>query len=99
MKLKRYVPIHKLAAHVNASELIVCRPRTKEEERAYLASLPPQKPYVDPASLVEISANKVRQIRKRMKERPGCTLARACHELGARVGQYNRAVKKMEAAK
>lgn len=99
MKLKRYIPINKLAAHVNAYELIACRKRTPEEEREYLASLPPQKPYVDPSSLVEISANKVRQIRKRMKDRPDCTLARACHELGARVGQYNRAVKKMEAAK
>ena len=66
MKLKRYIPIHELAAHVNASELIACRKRTKEEEKAYLAALPPQKPYVDPSTLVEISANKVRQIRKRI---------------------------------
>jgi len=92
------MPTHKLAAHINSYELITCRKRTAEEEKAYMAALPVHKPWVDPASLVDISMKVVRKVNKRMKDRD-CTRARACHECGCTVGQYNRAVKKAEAEK
>ena len=96
-RLQTGMVINQLAAHVNR-EGITCRKRTPDEERAYIAALPPRKAWVDPASQVEVKASVVTKVNKMVKRRK-CTRARACHDCGCTVGQYNRAVRRIEVAK
>jgi hypothetical protein len=96
--LRPRLPVSKLAAFVNSCDLICCRPRTKEEERAYLDALPEQPVYVDPADSIEISDSKLAHIERKMTI-DGYTRARACHYCYATVKQFNRALKRREAAK
>jgi hypothetical protein len=96
--IRKHIPTSKLAEYVNTIEGIDCRPRTKEEEAEYLAALPKREKWINPADSIEISDYKVRQIKSRMRRRVDCNRARACHELGATVGQFERALKRMEAA-
>ena len=88
------VPDRHLAQFVN-SKGITCRPRTEEEEEAYMEALPEFVPYVDPASLLPISQNITRKITSRMRQE-GVTRAMACHEQHVTVGQYIKAIKRIK---
>lgn len=92
--MKRRIQQHELARHVNAHG-ITCRPRTEEEEEAYMEALPEFIPYVDPASLLPISKTVTRKITARMKKEE-CTRAVACHEQHVTVGQYIKALKRIK---
>jgi hypothetical protein len=92
--IKMRVPDRHLAQFVN-SKGITCRPRTEEEEEAYMEALPEFVPYVDPASLLPISDDVTRLITARM-EQDKCTRAVACHEQHVTVGQYLKSLKRMK---
>lgn len=92
--MKRRIQQHELARHVNAHG-ITCRPRTEEEEEAYMEALPEFIPYVDPASLLPISKTVTRKITSRMRQE-GITRAMACHDFKATVGQYLKALKRIK---
>jgi len=92
--IKLRVPDRHLASFVN-SKGITCRPRTEEEEEAYMEALPEFIPYVDPKSLLPISNRVARSITSRMKTE-GCTRAIACHEQHVTVAQYTKALKRMK---
>ena len=92
--IKMRVPDRHLASFVN-SKGITCRPRTVEEEEAYMEALPEFVPYVDPASLLPISDDVTRLITARM-EQDKCTRAVACHEQHVTVGQYLKSLKRMK---
>ena len=91
--IKMRVPDRHLAQFVN-SKGITCRPRTEEEEEAYMEALPEFVPYVDPASLLPISKKVTRQITALIDR--GFTRAVACHERAVTVGQYIKALKRIK---
>ena len=92
--IKMRVPDRHLASFVN-SKGICCRPRTEEEEEAYMEALPEFVPYVDPASLLPIDEEVACLITARMKKEK-CTRAVACHDHHVTVGQYIKALKRIK---
>lgn len=96
--LRARIPTHRLADHVNSYEMITCRKRTPDEEKAYMKAvqLPVEKP--SPYDSVDLTKKDIDRIHRIMKRR-GWSLARASHECDARVDQYKRSVKKLGGAK
>jgi hypothetical protein len=95
--LRPYLPISQLASFVNSFELITCRPRTKEEEKAYLADIGPIVKEPNLADLVPVSDTMARKIRAKVNA--GVSVAKACHQCRRTVKTYRAALKRMEAAK
>lgn len=95
--LRPYLPMNQLASHVNSYEMIVCRKRTKEEEKAYLKAIGPIVKEPNLADLVPVSDTMARKIRAKVNA--GVSVAKACHQCRRTVKTYRAALNRMEAAK